>query len=217
MGMARHDAYALLLQGTNVLDFINGLSTNLVTGSCTTAFTNRAAQIIDVCEVVPVGSNVALIGYLPHKDGLLSHLSERILGQPISINDISALNDVFIGTGDSAPPEGATVHQSYFGTMYIVPARVKWAETWSQSEWKEHRIANEIPFYGHEISTTVHPLGCALGDLVHPQKGCYVGQEVLVRMRSRGKLGHRLVRRINPVTKATTVGRNESLVLERIQ
>ena len=86
MGMARHDAYALLLQGTNVLDFINGLSTNLVTGSCTTAFTNRAAQIIDVCEVVPVGSNVALIGYLPHKDGLLSHLSERILGQPISIS-----------------------------------------------------------------------------------------------------------------------------------
>ena len=215
MGMAGTMPTPSFFQGTNVLDFINGLSTNLMTDSYTTAFTNRAAQIIDVCEVVPVGSNVALIGYLPHKDGLLSHLSERILGQPISISDISALNDVFIGTGDSAPPEGTTVHQSYFGTMYIVPARVKWAETWSQSEWKEHRIANEIPFYGHEISTTVHPLGCALGDLVHRRSAMWA--KVLVRMRSRGKLGHRLVRRINPVTKATTVGRNESLVLERIQ
>ena len=51
MGMARHDAYALLLQGTNVLDFINGLSTNLVTGSCTTAFTNRAAQILSLIHI----------------------------------------------------------------------------------------------------------------------------------------------------------------------
>ena len=217
MGMARHDAYTLLIQGSAVLEFINGLSTNLVTGPCTTAFTNRAAQIIDVCEVVPVGENVALVGYRPHKQALVEHLSERILGQPVSINDISALNDVFIGTGEPEPPAGATVHTSYFGTMYIVPARLEWNETWSQEQWNEHRIANEIPFYGHEIRTTVHPLGCALGDLVHPQKGCYVGQEVLVRMRSRGKLGHRLIRRSNPVEKATTVGAEESLLLERIQ
>jgi hypothetical protein len=36
-------------------------------------------------------------------------------------------------------------------------------------------------------------------------------------MRSRGKMGHRLVRRVNPVEKATTVGEQESLLLERIQ
>jgi folate-binding protein YgfZ len=217
MGMARHDAYALLLQGSGVLEFVNGLSTNLVTGPCTTAFTNRAAKIIDVCEVVPVGANVALIGFNPHKQSLINHLSDRILGQPVTINDISDLNDVFIGTGEPESPEGATVHASYFGTMYIVPARLEWNETWSQEEWNEHRIAHQIPFYGHEITPAVHPLGCALGDLVHPQKGCYVGQEVLVRMRSRGKMGHRLVRRVNPVEKATTVGEQESLLLERIQ
>ena len=54
MGMARQEAYTLLLQGDHVLEFINGLSTNLVTGSCTTVITNRAAQIVDVCDVIPV-------------------------------------------------------------------------------------------------------------------------------------------------------------------
>ena len=36
MGMVRHDAYTLLVQGEGVLEFINGLSTNLVDGPCTT-------------------------------------------------------------------------------------------------------------------------------------------------------------------------------------
>lgn len=217
MGMVRHDAYTLLLQGENILEFVNGLSTNLVSGPCTTVFTNRAAQIIDVCEVIPVGSHVALVGFLPQKDQLVKHLSDRILGQAITMSDLSNLNDVFIGLAEGQPPSGVTVHQSYFGTMYIIPSKLEWKPTWTLGEWTEHRIANLVPFHGHEIRTNAHPLACGLGDLVHPQKGCYVGQEVLTRMRSRGKQGHRLVRLENPVEKATTVGATHSLVLERIQ
>lgn len=217
MGMVRHDAYTLLLQGEGVLEFINGLSTNLVTNACTTVFTNRAAQIVDVCEVIPVGSNVALVGFRPHKDQLVNHLSERILGQPITINDISELNDVFLGRKDCPHPNSATVHESHFGTMYIVPVREDWQATWTMDDWNEHRIEHLLPFHGYEITNNVHPLACGLGDLVHPQKGCYVGQEVLTRMRSRGKFGRRLTRVSNPDERATTIGKKESLVLERIQ
>ena len=217
MGMVKHDAYTLLLQGEGVLEFINGLSTNLVTNACTTVFTNRAAQIVDVCEVIPVGSNVALVGFRPHKDQLVNHLSERILGQPITINDISELNDVFLGRKDCPHPNSATVHESHFGTMYIVPVREDWQATWTMDDWNEHRIEHLLPFHGYEITNNVHPLACGLGDLVHPQKGCYVGQEVLTRMRSRGKFGRRLTRVSNPDERATTVGKKESLVLERIQ
>lgn len=217
MGMARHAAYTLLLQGENIIEFINGLSTNLVSGSCTTVFTNRAAQIVDVCEVIPVGGNVALVGFLPQKDHLIKHLSDRILGQPITISDISNLNDVFIGQCDGDYPTATTVHQSHFGTMYVIPKKLEWRATWTEEEWNEHRIANLVPFHGHEITSDVHPFACGLAELVHPQKGCYVGQEVLTRMRSRGKLGHRVVKVDNPAEKATTVGKTQSLVLERIQ
>ena len=55
MGMTRHDAYVLLIQGADCLSFLDGLSTNLVTNACTTVFTDRAAKIIDVCEVLPCG------------------------------------------------------------------------------------------------------------------------------------------------------------------
>ena len=217
MGMVRHDAYTLLVQGEGVLEFINGLSTNLVDGPCTTVFTNRAAQIIDVCDVIPVGANVALVGYNPYKSSLIEHLSQRILGQAVSISDISHLNDVFLGLEGCTCPEGTTVHASFFGTMYVVPKKHAFIATWTEEEWTEHRIDRLIPFHGHEIRPSVHPLACDLGELVHPQKGCYIGQEVLTRMRSRGRLGHRLVKRNNPVENATTVGAVHSLVLERIQ
>ena len=217
MGMVRHHAYTLLLQGQDILSFINGLSTNQVDGACTTVFTNRAAKIVDVCEVIPVGSHVALVGYEPSKSTVIAHLTERILGQSISLTDISELNDVFLGTDDESCPEDTTLHQSHFGTMYIIPVKHRWVATWTEEDWTEHRIRNLIPYHGHEITSKVHPLACGLGDLVHPQKGCYIGQEVLTRMRSRGKQGHRLVKRSNPVEKATTVGANESLMLERIQ
>jgi folate-binding protein YgfZ len=216
MGMARHRAYTLLLQGKDVFKFIDGLSTNQVNGACTTVFTNRAAKIVDVCEVIPVGPNVALVGFEPSKAAITAHLTDRILGQSVVITDISELNDVFLGTENEPYPEGTTVHKSHFGTMYIIPLKHEWEATWTEDDWTEHRITNLIPYHGHEITSKVHPLACGLGDLVHPQKGCYIGQEVLTRMRSRGKQGHRLVKRSNPVDKATTVGAKESLVLERI-
>ncbi len=217
MGMVRHPAYTLLLQGQEIFPFINGLSSNKVEGACTTAFTNRSAKILDVCEVIPVGAHVALVGYEPSKSAMVAHLTERILGQSITITDITDLNDVFLGTGEAEHPPDTTVHQSFFGTMYIIPVKHQWKATWTEDEWTEHRISNLIPYHGHEITAKVHPLGCGLGDLVHPQKGCYVGQEVLTRMRSRGRKGHRLVKHSNPVEKATTVGKHESLTLERIQ
>lgn len=217
MGMVRFDAYALLLQGTGLLEFLDGLSTNHVTDSCTTVLTQRTGKIIDVCEVVNLGEQVALIGHGPQKEKVLNHLINRVLGRNITFHDISHLNDVFIGEGDQAPPPKSTLHTSFFGLMYIVPRSEGHQPTWTEHQWREHRIQRSIPFHGHEISEKHHPLACGLRDLVHTAKGCYVGQEVITRMISRGKQGHELVRRPNPAEGATTIGETESLCIVRTQ
>ena len=217
MGLVRHEASILLLQGKGLLSFLDGLSTNHVAGPCTTVFTTRAAKIIDVCDIVPVGEHVAIVGHAMNKNALAAHLAGRILGQAITITDISELNDVFIDVGDSEIPPDATVHTSFFGRMFIVPIKHNWQATWTMEQWNEHRISNLIPYHGHEITGTHHPLACGLEPLVHPQKGCYVGQEVLTRMRSRGKQGHHLIVKSNPVEKPTTQGEERSLCIVRIQ
>ena len=217
MGMVQLEAYALLFQGDNLLEFFDGLSTNHVNESCTTVFTDRAAKIIDVCEVIVLNERVALIGYLPNKDSVIQHLSERLLGRNITFTDISHLNHVYVGTGDAEPPKGSTVHASFFGTMYIVPISSDYEATWTPERWREYRIDEMIPFHGYEISSNVHPLACGLEQLVHVNKGCYIGREVLTRMRSRGKRGHRLEIQDNPAEGVTTLGATRSLCIVRDQ
>jgi folate-binding protein YgfZ len=217
MGMAKVNAYVLLMQGEGMLRFLDGLSCNLVEGSCTTVFTDKSAKIIDACDVIDMGESVAVIGYGDVKERLSRHFLNHLLGQNIQIRDISSLNKVFIGDGNDDFPLNATLHEGWFGTVAVLSNATEFKPTWSLEDWNEHRISNMIPFAGHEITSRHHPYACGLGALVHDQKGCYIGQEVLTRMRSRGRYGHRLVSAENPVSGATTVGRSHSLCIVRDQ
>ena len=48
------------------------------------------------------------------------------------------------------------------------------------------RLENGRPRYGVDISETTLPQETQLGHAVHPSKGCYIGQEIVERVRSRG-------------------------------
>ncbi|PDW00422.1 CAF17-like 4Fe-4S cluster assembly/insertion protein YgfZ [Candidatus Viridilinea mediisalina] len=54
------------------------------------------------------------------------------------------------------------------------------------------RIEAGQPAYGHELSLDYIPLETGLWDAVSFAKGCYVGQEIIARMESRGRLAKAL-------------------------
>lgn len=56
------------------------------------------------------------------------------------------------------------------------------------------RIESGRPRFGHELTLDYIPLEANLWDDVSFHKGCYIGQEIIARMESRGKLAKRLVR-----------------------
>lgn len=55
------------------------------------------------------------------------------------------------------------------------------------------RIQSGVPQFGAEISLDYIPLETGLWDDVSFNKGCYIGQEIIARMESRGKLAKKLV------------------------
>jgi folate-binding protein YgfZ len=55
------------------------------------------------------------------------------------------------------------------------------------------RIAAGVPWLGRELDETVLPAEARLEAAISTTKGCYTGQEVVTRMRSRGRVGHLLV------------------------
>jgi folate-binding protein YgfZ len=217
MGVVQLDAYVLVLRGKDSLSFIDGLSTNRVEGTCTTVFTTSVAKIIDMVDVIDKEDFIALVGHGPYKEALIDHISQRILGQDVSIGDASASNLVYLSTEDIEVPDNVTKFNSFRGWLIVSPSNMNFEITMSVADYDEYRVENLIPIQGKEITPKVHPLACGLSDLVHESKGCYIGQEILARMRSRGRQGKQLVRLANPVVDATTIGETHSLAIKRIK
>jgi folate-binding protein YgfZ len=55
------------------------------------------------------------------------------------------------------------------------------------------RIEGGVPWLGLDLDESVLPDEAGLDHAVSTTKGCYTGQEVVARMRSRGRISHRLV------------------------
>jgi len=55
------------------------------------------------------------------------------------------------------------------------------------------RIAAGVPWLGRELDESVLPAEARLEAAISNSKGCYTGQEVVTRMRTRGRVGHLLV------------------------
>lgn len=216
MGIIKLDNYVLILRGNNVLSFLNGISTNLVETSCSTVLTDKNAKIIDMIEVIDKDEFIAVVGYNEFKASVLEHLTTRILNEDIAIFDVSDSNTVYYSTEQIDLADGVTEHVSFIGRLYIVPNNFEIKDSMTSKEFDEYRVENIIPLHGREIVQNLHPLACGLGNLVHEAKGCYVGQEILARMRSRGKQGKELVKLSNPVADATTIGSEYSLAIRRI-
>ncbi|MDB2672230.1 hypothetical protein N9Y75_05200 [Candidatus Poseidoniales archaeon] len=210
------DSYVLLLSGKDCLKFLDGLSTNKVDGTCTTVFTNSNAKIIDMVEVIVVGENLALVGHNLYKEDLLEHLNSRILQQDVLMRDISQFNNVYISFDEYPKEDNITVVRTFRGWIIVAPTSRIIESTLTLDAFNEYRIQNEIPHQGYEITPFRHPFNCRLEHLVHESKGCYIGQEILTRMRSRGNMGKSLMRIEGTPDDATTVGKTHSLVIHRL-
>lgn len=215
MGVVKLNSYVLIIRGSDRFKFIDGLSTNKVDGDCCTVFTTTTAKVIDMVDVIDMGEFLALVGHNPFKNDVLEHMHTRILGQDIQIGDASQNNSVYLSTSDIDVSDSVTKRNTWRGWILVAPNSESIDETMDFKEFSEYRVMNMIPHQGFEITSDNHPLACGLGHLVHEAKGCYIGQEILARMRSRGRQGKELVRLENPVENPTTSGKTHSLAIVR--
>jgi folate-binding protein YgfZ len=163
-----------------------------------------------------VGDNLAVVGYEPYKDKVLDHLQLRVLQQNVTIRDITTLNNVYLSTENYPSQSGITVTRSYLGWILVTSVKNSLKESMTFEQFTEYRTKNIIPYQQHEITSDVHPFNCGLEHLVHEAKGCYIGQEILTRMRSRGKMGKQLVQVQIDAEDATSVGNEYALAIRRV-
>jgi folate-binding protein YgfZ len=83
---------------------------------------------------------------------------------------------------ESAPAEAASA-----------PSRVE-----DRAAWERRRVESGWPRHGHEIGEDFTPFEVGLAREVHLQKGCYTGQEALMRLTTYDSVRRRLARVTGP-------------------
>ena len=226
----RPDVGVLFVRGVDAFSFIDGLSTNHIPNTpgsaLRTVFTDRAAKVIAVATVMVREEGIVLLVHRECWHALLNHLTPRQLGQDVAMLDLSDRNYVVYRTGPGGPEngawhtvEGVTSARVHHDLCILVVAGSSSADHEQHNDaWTAWRIANRWPEVGFEITSKHHPYACGLESLVHENKGCYLGQEVLTRMRSRGKTGWTLVQGSTddfPVDRITTSHDGRSMAIVR--
>ena len=229
--VAYDDVALTVWQGSDALQFIDGLSSNkiidMIQGEVRqTVFTSTQAKIVDLATVFHMGDFLAVQSHKSQLEVLLKHVTPRILNQEVTIADVTSRNlfcieygveNSNVGTFESS--EGVT--HGYIDGKYsllIASIDIECTCNGDSKAFHEWRIENQIPWNGFEVTKKNHPLSVGLGRLVHSDKGCYIGQEVLARMISRGRQGKIFVRVENGTVEEkyiTTQGENYSLAIIR--
>ena len=228
--MAFDEAKALIFTGKDVEKFIDGLSTNKVEFSKSqvidTLVLNNKAKILGQLHLFQLNHMVVSVTVADNFEELVKYLESKILAQEVAINDVTSLNFIDIVYDEGSINKQVTIDKDttiigingmYSIELYSVKQSRKHCDGDNES-FTNWRVDNLIPWYNYEISNSVNPYQCGLGYQVHENKGCYTGQEILTRMRTRNKGIFQLISRENRAdeeSKPTTQGSERSLYLEK--
>ena len=228
--LAFDEAKALIFTGKDVEKFIDGLSTNKVEFSKSqvidTLVLNNKAKILGQLHLFQLNHMIVSVTVADNFEELVKYLESKILAQEVAINDVTSLNFIDIVYDEGSINKQVTIDKDttiigingmYSIELYSVKQSRKHCDGDNES-FTNWRVDNLIPWYNYEISNSVNPYQCGLGYQVHENKGCYTGQEILTRMRTRNKGIFQLVSRENRAdeeSKPTTQGSERSLYLEK--
>jgi len=224
------DSYTSIWRGSDSLKLIDGLSCNKVIdlkkGHVTqTAIINKNAKIIDFVTIINFGDFLALVGYLPNYESMIDFVTPKILQSDVSISDVTHLNNVIIiyddeleiETGFFKSQDNITYAKIYDNLTIAVSAKGNSLDIDStEKEFHEWRVDRVIPWYNYEIRKNVTPYASGLNEFVHESKGCYSGQEILTRMRTKNRGIKKLIKIENDSIeekKITTKGSENSLAI----
>ena len=203
----------LRLTGSDRVRFLNGQVTNDVRKA--NANLSMAACVLsakgkmDALIFIGAGDNALLVDTDPAlKETLAARLERYLIADDVAIEDVTEDFALFHVTRETAPvlPNDARWRRGKrFGTVgwdLFLPAiehertrQLLAAEEaiCAAEEAERWRIEQGVPRWGRELTPQIIPVEAGLeGDAIDYTKGCYIGQEVISRMKMSGQMSKRL-------------------------
>ncbi len=118
------------------------------------------------------------------RETLYRHIDHYIIADDVTLDDETD-RTFCLGVAD-----GAALHRIYgpIEEKEAACAQVGVAE----GDYRDWRMEHFVPRYGEDLTEKTLPQEAALPEALHFQKGCYLGQEIVERIRSRGHVNRTL-------------------------
>ena len=209
-----HPRHLVSLQGPDRVRFLNGQMSNdcrkVQPGTQIPACILNAKGKLQFTLHVNVTPDALLCDAPVHSDGptLFERLDRYLIADQVELSDLSD-RQILLHFPDqpepssSFPSEAVSFRSKRLGTagtdVWIPQTALKdWTdrpERLSEPQIAERRILHGIPDWGHELDEDTLPAEAGL-DRTHIDfhKGCYIGQEVVSRIKSVGRVNRSLVR-----------------------
>jgi tRNA-modifying protein YgfZ len=213
------DRAKLRVTGPDRIRFLNGQLTNDIANlkpgaSAYTCALSAKGKLCGDLFVTPL-EDALLLDYEPAlRDSMPARLEKYLIADEVELEDVTEQFALFHVAGivlpDAILPEGTVTTSNRFavdGKDLLLPAILKNVvpklvnETpLTDSKLEEFRIEQGIPRWGTELSEEVIPNEAGLDErAISYTKGCYLGQEIISRIKSLGHVNRHLrgVRLIN--------------------
>ncbi|MEN9992146.1 MAG: hypothetical protein RLZZ224_1848 [Verrucomicrobiota bacterium] len=192
------------LQGPDAVRYLNGQVTqdvrllfppsNRALPSCVTDAKGRLQAYVTLCARAP--EMIWIEAPREQRDSLFARLSRYLIADDAEIADISdewrllhLIDETSIDGDFSSHRLGIAGWDRWIAADAALPD----ATMMSADEAEEIRISHGQPSWGHELTEGMLPPEAGLdAHAISYQKGCYIGQEVISRIKSAGKVNRRL-------------------------
>ena len=197
----------LQLSGADRLRFLNGQVTQdlkkLLPGQTVRAAVITAKGRLEAdCRISATPEALWLETEFVLREPIRTRLEKFIVADDVTVEDLSNSYRLAHLTGISAPPPDAPPDSLGFASARFrepgldlwIPASCPWNPPTSPlSNWESVRIARGLPLWGIDVGPdTLPPEAGFESDAISSTKGCYIGQEVISRLRSVGHVNRNL-------------------------
>jgi folate-binding protein YgfZ len=197
----------LRLTGADRLRFLNGQVTQdikkLPPGHAVrSAITSSKGRLEADLHIAATADSLLIETDFSLRESIRSRIEKFIVADDVTLEDISSSYTLAHFPALSSPPSDTPEDALFFlcsrfrepGLDLWIPTTSNWCPNSSPtSDWEPLRISRGLPLWGVDVGPeTLPPEAGFESDAISSTKGCYIGQEVMSRLRSVGHVNRHL-------------------------
>ena len=199
------------LSGPDAERYLNGQITQNVKKATEqhalhTCITNAKGKLQGIGSIRRHEGAILLDAPIELQETLMQRLDMYLIADDATLEDVSSQYH-FYHVLESEPPENAWAISRYGVSGYDTLTKPN-GEELTHEKIEQLRISNKIPSWSKELDETILPPEALLeAQCISYDKGCYIGQEVISRIKSASKINRRLTQFTTqqPVTVPSTI------------